>query len=393
MENSRDGLFDDHDVQVDAKPLLDPRLEPGESILWTGLPDPAVLSRKYLPRSLAGLGFTAFTVIWICMVIHGGHNNWDRGRAVAPFATHNVMIAACTGIWFLPAGLFMLTAPLRARCKAGRTRYMLTDRRAVIIEPRLLRNHEVQNFSRESLTLARCEERSDGSGDIVLMNRKTRFGMSEAVGFLGIENVREVEALLRTVQFLKESPRPAPGSLADPYLDSIPSHSNDSPTYKARKPSRAFLLFIAAAFSIVALYIVVSTIVVGVILVCTPRFRAAVTAGFSLARLGMVASGFLFTIVWLGGVLFFVRWILHTPVEIVVGPNAKLSFRGFLGSVAIPAETINSIKTGGWRDPNRQLVFIRHDKGTLVLVNDFPDFVQLLTTIKTLNPKVDVNGF
>ncbi len=107
----------------------------------------------------------------------------------------------------------------------------------------------------------------------------------------------------------------------------------------------------------------------------------------------MIIGTLLFAIAWLGGVLFFIRWALETPVEIAVRDDGELSFRGTLRSRSIAVAAITSIKTGGWRDPNRLLAFVRHENGTIVLVNHFPDFVQLLATVKTLNPTVDIDGF
>jgi hypothetical protein len=200
-----DEVLDGRDTRVDTKLLLDPGLEPGESIVWTGRPDPAALARKSVPTFFQGLFLIAFALFWMHMVVQGGNNNWDRGRVVVPYAMHNVVIAVCAGLWFLPFGVLMLTSPLRARWRAGRTSYILTDRRAVIIEPRVRRNHSVRNFSRESLALTRCEARPNGSGDLVFTNEKTGAGIFQPVGFLALENVREVEALVRKVQSLEST--------------------------------------------------------------------------------------------------------------------------------------------------------------------------------------------
>ena len=60
------------------------------------------------PTAIMGLSIIVFTLFWIVMVVHGGHNNWDRGQIVAPLATHNVLIAALAGLWIIPPGLYLL---------------------------------------------------------------------------------------------------------------------------------------------------------------------------------------------------------------------------------------------------------------------------------------------
>lgn len=108
-------------------------LEPGEPIIWAGRAIPARIFRQSVSKGLFGLFFVGFTLVWICAVVHGGHNNWDRGRVVRPFATHNVLIAAGAGLWLLPPGFYMLSWPLRAWWKARNTGYAVTDRRALIV--------------------------------------------------------------------------------------------------------------------------------------------------------------------------------------------------------------------------------------------------------------------
>ncbi|MEJ7636809.1 MAG: hypothetical protein WKF75_02170, partial [Singulisphaera sp.] len=140
---------------------------PGESVLWAGRPEPGSLVRRSLPKALLGLAFVVFTLVWMFAVVRGGSNNWDRGRDVAPFAPHNVLIATCVGLWFLPFGLYMLTWPLRTWRKARKTVYVLTDCRAIVIEPRLLGGDRVDPYPPEALTQIRCDQRGDGTGDQV----------------------------------------------------------------------------------------------------------------------------------------------------------------------------------------------------------------------------------
>ena len=91
----------------------------------------------------------------------------------------------------------MLSWPLRTLRKARRTVYALTGRRAIVIEPGLLSGMTDRSYPPGALALMRCDEREDGAGDLVFENRKTWVGMPQAVGFLAVERVREVEAMVR----------------------------------------------------------------------------------------------------------------------------------------------------------------------------------------------------
>jgi hypothetical protein len=185
--------------RVDPRELESPELEPGESIIWSGRPDPDARSRQSFRLAAYGLAFIAFVIVWIAMVVLGFNNNWDRGRAVKPFATHNVIIAACAGLWFLPMATYMLTARLRARWRADRTRYFLTNRSAIIIEPRALRSYAVHRFSVGSLTPRLCNAQPDGLADLVFFDRKTWSGRPQDVGFLSVDDAQEVANSIRSL--------------------------------------------------------------------------------------------------------------------------------------------------------------------------------------------------
>src|SRR4051794_25438164 len=121
METGGEGLSEESGSLVTG-------LCPGEKLIWAGRPRSSRrLVSQSIPKAVFGLAFLAFTLVWMVMVLRGGHNKWDRGRAVPPLAPHNVLIATLAGLWLIPPGLFMLTWPLRTWRKLGKTRYALTD--------------------------------------------------------------------------------------------------------------------------------------------------------------------------------------------------------------------------------------------------------------------------
>jgi len=88
-----------------------------------------------------------------------------------------------------------------ARRAAQKTCYALTDRRAIIWEPRV-GGVRVRSYRPEQLSqLSRCE-RSDGSGDLIFEEISTIYGNGRRLhygrsGFVAIDRVREIEMLVR----------------------------------------------------------------------------------------------------------------------------------------------------------------------------------------------------
>jgi hypothetical protein len=270
----------------------------------------------------------------------------------------------------------MLTAPLQARWIARRTRYILTDQRAVIIEPGLFRGCKNRNCSGESLALTRCEERPDGSGDLVFENRKTAFGMSQAVGFVGVERVRDVEALLKGSLALAGRPKPNRSSRTygddESVTQSTFRQTNVASTYKLKASTRAFLAVFAVVFAIGVLCMVIDVLIFPLL-------------GFWWEFLGVLLILPFFTVL--------TGWLLTIPVEITIDERSIITLRGLFRTRSVAVGEIGSISTGGWRDPNRFLAEIRHKGGKLFLINHFPDFRDFLAKVKAQNPHVDIKGF
>ncbi len=198
---------DDHLRHGPVMSIL-PELQAGETLIWTGCPRSARrLMMWTVPKAFFGLAFLAFTVLWMAMVVRGGHNNWDQGRAVGPFEPHNVGIATLVGLWMIPPGLYVLTWPIRTWRRLKSTCYALTDRRAIISEPGLLGRPRVRSYTAHSLRLMRSEEHDDGTGDLIFESPSNWVGMAETVGFLAIEDTRDVEAIVRRTLFPPARPR------------------------------------------------------------------------------------------------------------------------------------------------------------------------------------------
>ncbi len=107
-------------------------------------------------------------------------------------------------------------------------------------------------------------------------------GWSDPVGFLAVDNVREVETQLRSVQFFEGGARPALTGLARHDAESAISKSEAAirNTYKLPMRIRAFLGLFVVMFGLAALYLVIGWIVAGVLFLIfapdrSPLFREA----------------------------------------------------------------------------------------------------------------------
>ena len=106
-------------------------------------------------------------------------------------------------------GVGLLSSPYWAVRRAKKTLYVLTSKRAVVIVQRALLRPKVRSYSPEQLSLTIVEARSDGVGNLVFDTIRRQRGRHshyvEQFGFLGIDHVHDVIALIRATL-----PRSAP---------------------------------------------------------------------------------------------------------------------------------------------------------------------------------------
>jgi len=160
--------------------LVEAEMRDDERLLWCAQPKVFRYALRSVPLLLFGVFWTAIVVGWTC---------------AAPSLIKLVAIP------FFLVGFGLLSAPFRSALKAHRTAYVVTTRRAVIIEGG--GGPTVHSFGPEKLTDIIRREKSDGSGDIILGHGTSdEMGVSDQkteIGFFGIEVVREVEKALRAI--------------------------------------------------------------------------------------------------------------------------------------------------------------------------------------------------
>lgn len=189
-----------------SDPLFSPDLEarvqaelaPGEKVLWVGQPRVRRAMLAGLPIVLFGIPWTAFAVFWVALALGMGANAKQGGGG---FPGGLDFCFPLFGLPFIVVGLAMITSPYWIRRAAANTCYAVTDRRAILWEPRF-RGMRVRSYMPEQLTRISRTEYSDGSGDLVFEElladyrapNRSPYGRA---GFMGIEHVHDVENLIR----------------------------------------------------------------------------------------------------------------------------------------------------------------------------------------------------
>jgi hypothetical protein len=348
-----------------------------------------------VPKAFFGFAIIAFVVFWMVMVVRGGHNGWEKGQAVPPFAPHNILIAAVAGMGIIPPGLYILLWPLRDWQRLRKSSYFVTDRRAIIVEPGVLGRDKTRGYRPDALRLMRVEEHGDGSGDLIFESRSTWTGLAQTVGFLGIHDPRGVENLVRKTLFSNE-----PRESNEPGQSAVKTAQSTvvGKSYRLWLPIRLFQFVALAAGALAACCIVadiglfVGLLVLQPVLAIQFAQRLIEEYGASGIIMGIVAGvGSLIGAVFVSGMFFhFALWL---PIEININDDRVIGFRSRMRTISIPVDDIAMIRTGRWFDPNRFNCLVRFKGGKLTFVNRFSNFKDFLTTVKDLNPGIEIKGF
>jgi hypothetical protein len=203
-----EGVMASHDTFGDTTlpPALDAlvqsELSGGERLLWVGQPQPRRYLLYSIPIMLFGVLWTAFAVFWVVMASVGAFGAAAQGGAPGGVGAVFACFPLC-GLPFVLIGLGMLTSPYWMLRAARRTCYALTDRRAIVWEPRWGSGYSVRSYGPAELTRICRNQNADGSGDLIFEqsvsydSRGRRNVKSQ--GFFAIERVRDIEELIRRV--------------------------------------------------------------------------------------------------------------------------------------------------------------------------------------------------
>jgi hypothetical protein len=386
-----------NDEFADGLALVALELEPREQVIWSGRPEsvrPVVLRNAL--KAIIGAASLVFLVFCMILVVRGGHNRWDRGQAVPPFAPHNVLRATIAGVWITPFCLYLLLWPLRTWRRLNRTCYALTDRRALIVEPDIFGRGKARSFTPDALRLMRVEERSDGTGDVIFGSSSNWTGMAETTGFLGIDQPGDIEALVRKTLF---PVRLIAGHSAELFAGTADRFADVPKTYRLAFSVRLFQFVSLVVGSLMGVCILGDVILIGALLIIGPKrlfgprppgLRPIADAETVVATVAGLGFSLLMAVVVCA---MFFHFALRIPFEITIDGGRQVRFRGRIRTVTVPVSDLVLIQTGRWFDPNRIQLDIIYKRGKLMTINRFSDFADFLATVKELNRSLEIKGF
>lgn len=132
-------------------------LGPDEQLRWFGQPRPLGFLMGSIPAVLFGIPWTGFALFWT----YGA-----AGFKIPDFTNPDpTMLFPLFGLPFILVGIGMLSSPLWALRRASRTAYLVTNKRAVIIDGGSRRT--IQTILPERFGDIVRRERSSGRGDIL----------------------------------------------------------------------------------------------------------------------------------------------------------------------------------------------------------------------------------
>jgi hypothetical protein len=184
--------FDILEVRDEKTGWIRAELDRDEKVAWSGEPVPRFFTKSSLPLFLFALPWTGSSIAWVAASLI-----FTRGAGLFSYAF------PLFGVPFVVIGLAMLSSPIGEWLKLSRTAYVVTDKRALIIDHDLRRVRRVRSFSGAELSPITKEQHADGTGDLFFAEvprRSENDAYPEPVGFTGVRGFREAERALRTLR-------------------------------------------------------------------------------------------------------------------------------------------------------------------------------------------------
>jgi hypothetical protein len=147
-------------------------LEPGERVLWTGVPEPVALARRALGELVMPIAFNGFVLALVALCSRDGGS------------------LALGAVPLLALGLPLFQAPLGAWQAMRTTFYAVTDRRALAFD-----SGAIMSVARHDIVAVRVAPRGRGRrGDVAFVVRAPN---RPPGAFLGIPDAPSVARILR----------------------------------------------------------------------------------------------------------------------------------------------------------------------------------------------------
>ena len=175
---------------------LDKELLSGEDLIWSGKPNPLLMVRRDFKSIVFSIIFMFF-FLYVTNQMFSFTSNMRTGFGNNTFDIVNLIAIGAGAIL-----LWHILTPVRSYIRANQTIYGLTNHRIIIIEKSPW-NHIYSYGAKDFRQLIR-RDRGAGRGDIIIHEEKQIYRNSDGNrttrtiqrGLFGIENVRDVEALI-----------------------------------------------------------------------------------------------------------------------------------------------------------------------------------------------------
>lgn len=187
------------DLSVHDREWIERELGADEELLLVSKP----MTRLWKP----GHGFRLFfAVLWNGFL---GVMGWGLASHLhEEHAQLPILVFSLALLPFVAVGIGLIISPWWERELDRRTIYVLTDRRALVLRPSMLRRRPTcRSYPLTHDLIVKVREYSHGSGDIV-MEEVWNHRHCIPLGFLFVPDVRELECAIR--RHLPEAPPPAP---------------------------------------------------------------------------------------------------------------------------------------------------------------------------------------
>ncbi len=182
------------DLHPELQVLVEREVNPHEKVLWVGKPRAAALILPSIGLVIFGIPWTAFAIFWICGASGFTWPTWHGPQSLFPLF----------GIPFVLIGFGLLSSPFWIRRSAERSGYLITTKRAIIFNWKF-RGADISSYGPSELAKMQKRLKANGSGDLIFDEKAQGSGRYTKIGFIGLEDVKNVELLIRT-KILGEAP-------------------------------------------------------------------------------------------------------------------------------------------------------------------------------------------
>ncbi|NEP11679.1 MAG: hypothetical protein F6K14_15990 [Symploca sp. SIO2C1] len=179
-------------IPKELRKKIDNELQPGEYIRWVEQPIPRFLTTSSIVTFLFAIPWTSFSLFWM----------WKALGEKLPDLREGIQfqhLFALFGVPFVLIGLGMLFSPVWVWQAARKTVYLITDKRAILIQGGS--SITIRSYLPEQLKDVYRKEKANGSGDVIIAVRQWKDSdgdqRSEEIGFVGVRNSQEVEKILK----------------------------------------------------------------------------------------------------------------------------------------------------------------------------------------------------